>query len=86
MATDAPAWAALKAQANAAYTAGRVDEAIDLYTRALASADMPPADRATLLANRAQALLRVAKHELAVEDCTACLTLSPDNVKAQFRR
>jgi len=79
-------WSSHKSAGNAAYTGGRTAEACEHYTRALQCTDVPPADRATLLCNRAQAYLKLNKNEAAVEDCTACLTLSPDNVKALFRR
>ena len=79
-------WGAHKASGNAAYTAGRTQEAADHYTRALQCAEVPTVDRATLLCNRAQAYLKLGRNEAAVEDCTACLTLSPENVKALFRR
>lgn len=39
-----------------------------------------------VLCNRAQVHLKKKQYAEAVEDCTACLTLSPNNVKAMFRR
>lgn len=55
------------------------------YTAALGG-DLPAEDRAVILCNRAQVQLRLGKNAEAVEDCTACLTLAPNNVKAMFRR
>ena len=79
-------WQEHKQQGNASYTAGKTAEAVDFYTKALQSADLPSADRATILCNRAQCYLKLNDNAKAAEDCTACLTLSPDNVKALFRR
>lgn len=56
------------------------------YTAALAFETLGPDDRAVLLCNRAQVHLRTKTYAAAVEDCTACLTLSPLMVKAMFRR
>jgi tetratricopeptide (TPR) repeat protein len=91
MATSAAAaaaggWQEFKSQGNTAYLAGRTAEAVELYTKALQEADLPGGDRATILANRAQCYLKLSDNAKAAEDCTACLTLSPDNVKALFRR
>lgn len=87
MATEAAsAWQDHKQQGNALYTAGKTAEAVDAYTKALQCDDLPPPDRATILCNRAQCFLKLNDNAKAAEDCTACLTLSPDNVKALFRR
>ncbi len=56
------------------------------YTIALGSASIGQDDRAVILCNRAQVHLRTKSYAAAVEDCTACLTLAPNNVKAMFRR
>lgn len=82
----AESWVDLKAAGNAAYKAEDLDEAVSKYTAALQAADIQPADRATVLCNRAQCYLKQDKFAEAIEDCTACLTLSKDNVKALFRR
>ena len=82
----AATWREHKAAGNDAYTAGRTPEAIAAYTSALQAADLPTTDRATILCNRAQCYLKLDENARAVEDCTACLTLAPDNVKALFRR
>ena len=85
-AAAAGSWQDAKAAGNAAYTAGRTADAVAQYTAALQAPELPPADRATILCNRAQCFLKLADNQRAAEDCTACLTLSPDNVKALFRR
>ncbi|CAJ1414472.1 unnamed protein product, partial [Effrenium voratum] len=42
--------------------------------------------KATLLSNRAQALLKLERYEEALADAQASLQIQPDNAKAQFRR
>lgn len=79
-------WQEYKAEGNSSYTAGKTQEAVDFYTKSLQCADLPATDRATILCNRAQCYLKLSDNAKAAEDCTACLTLSPDNVKALFRR
>jgi tetratricopeptide (TPR) repeat protein len=81
----ASSWQELKAEGNAAYAAGDLEQAAEKYTAALQT-DIVAADRATVLCNRAQCFLKLEKFAKAIEDCTACLTSSPDNVKALFRR
>ena len=81
----ASTWKELKAEGNAAYAAGDLGVAVEKYTAALQT-DISTADRATVLCNRAQCYLKQDQFSNAIEDCTACLTSSPDNVKALFRR
>lgn len=83
----ASAWAKHKEDGNNAYRSGDIKAAIRAYSAALGSADLTDdKERATLLSNRAQALLRTDEHAAAVEDCTAALALDPTNIKALFRR
>jgi hypothetical protein len=79
-------WQAFKKAGNDAFAAGKMREAADAYSSALRAGDVPDGDRATLLCNRAQASLKLGENASAVDDCTACLTISPGNVKALFRR
>lgn len=79
-------WKAAKDAGNAAYQGGNTKEAVAQYTVALQADEVPSTDRATLLANRAAAYLKIGDHQNAIEDCTACLTHAPDNTKALFRR
>ena len=81
----ASTWSELKAEGNKAYSEGDLDTAVAKYTAALQT-DVAPADRATLLCNRAQCFLKQDKFSEAIEDCTACLAVAPENVKALFRR
>ena len=83
---SSPTWGEHRIAGNAAYTAGDTPTAVDAYTAALRCEDLPAADRATILCNRAQCFLKLNLNAKAVEDCTASLTLSPGNVKALFRR
>ncbi len=77
---------ATKKAADDAFRAGKVAEALELYTSVLKASDLSTSDRATTIANRAQCHLKLGNHSAAVDDCTACLTISPGNVKALFRR
>ena len=85
-ATPISGWLALKSAGNSAYSAGSMHDAIDLYGRALLDESIPTADRALVLSNRAQCFLRLGDNNAAVADCTACLTIQPQNQKALFRR
>ena len=78
-------WKQHKDAGNDAYRKGDFEGAIRGYSEAL-QCDMPDSDRATVLSNRAQCHLRREQYDNAIEDCTACLTLDPENVKAMFRR
>jgi tetratricopeptide (TPR) repeat protein len=87
-AEEKPQWLQKKEEGNAAYRNGEVDSAIDLYTQALnlAETQADAKDRGLLLCNRAQCFIKKEEYESTVEDCTTCLTLSKNNVKALFRR
>jgi tetratricopeptide (TPR) repeat protein len=79
-------WQALKAKGNSEYTSGNTDAAIEAYTAALKDTEIPANDKATILCNRAQCWLKLGDNKKAAEDCTSCLTIAPDNMKALFRR
>ncbi len=81
-----PVWQQEKKAGNDSFGAGRVKEAVEHYTKALKEDGVPNGDRATILSNRAQCHLKLGDNAAAVDDCTACLTLAPGNVKALFRR
>ena len=80
------AWEVLKNAGNELYKAGDLPGAVAKYGEAIEAADATDEAKATLLSNRAQALLKTKEYERAAEDCTACLKLQPSNVKALFRR
>ncbi|KAJ1443441.1 hypothetical protein B484DRAFT_321612, partial [Ochromonadaceae sp. CCMP2298] len=74
----------LKFKGNAAINAKRYEEAVAAYTEALAlSADGPSSH--VYHSNRAAAYCHLNKYVEAVEDCEACLVMSPDYVKAYSR-
>lgn len=79
-------WAQHKEEGNDAYKQGKIEAAVEAYIAALRSPDVPNADRAVILCNRAQCYLKLNNNAAAIDDCTASLTHSPDNVKALFRR
>lgn len=82
-------WEVDKKAGNDAYTEGKLDKALVCYARALTDASLPTPDLAVILSNRAMVHLKMKNNELAVEDCTTCLTHQRDGptaVKALFRR
>lgn len=76
-----------------AYHAGRLQEAADKLTQALASSDLSEADRVTAFNNRAVVWDALGQPDKAVEDYEAALKLRPDDepiktnlVRALLRR
>ncbi|CAL1172345.1 unnamed protein product [Cladocopium goreaui] len=84
----------LKDLANAKLESGDAEEAAEQYTIALLRLKEVAAEvqaesqtlKALLLANRAQAHLKLQHWELALADCEACLKIQPDNAKALHRQ
>ncbi|PFH45819.1 hypothetical protein AMATHDRAFT_71065 [Amanita thiersii Skay4041] len=78
----------LKEEGNVAFKAGRLQEAYDKYTEALDRIGNTQEEgnggqiRATLLSNRATTLLKLDRHEEALADTDASLTLVPTSFKA----
>ncbi|KAF7356927.1 hypothetical protein MVEN_01028600 [Mycena venus] len=78
----------LKEEGNAAFKTGRLDEAIEKYGEALERVGDAEEEgrggqiRATLLSNRATALLKLNRHEDALRDTDASLELTPTSFKA----
>ena len=80
--SDEAAAAAAKAEGNAAFAEGQWADAAAAYGSGLR---LQPRS-AVLLANRAQARLRLGDFAGAVDDCTACLAVDGRSVKALLRR
>ncbi|KAJ7027927.1 hypothetical protein C8F04DRAFT_964716 [Mycena alexandri] len=78
----------LKEEGNAAFKLGRLDEAVGKYGEALERVGEAEEEakggqiRATLLSNRATALLKLNRHEDALIDTDASLVLTPTSFKA----
>ncbi|KAK2467691.1 hypothetical protein APHAL10511_000285 [Amanita phalloides] len=78
----------LKEEGNTAFKAGILQEALDKYTEALNRVGEASEEggggqiRATLLSNRATTLLKLDRHEDALSDTEASLTLLPTSYKA----
>jgi len=69
-------------QGNAAYKAGKLEEALALYTAAIDANK----DNTVVRANRAMVLLKLNRYAEAEADCTTVLAKEPDNVKVLWRR
>lgn len=80
----------IKMDGNKFFKAGEIDKAIEKYTEALkhcqASDEKSVATRADLFSNRAMCQQQRWSYSEVVEDCTACLELVPNHVKALVRR
>ncbi|KAJ6485844.1 protein prenylyltransferase [Mycena sanguinolenta] len=78
----------LKEEGNTVFKIGRFDEAIEKYSEALERVGESEEEgkggqiRATLLSNRATALLKLDRHEDALRDTDASLELVPTSFKA----
>lgn len=79
---------ALKSAGNDAFKGGKWQAAVDAYTECLAldPTDDNPAFNSKLFCNRAAALLKLGRHELALADCSRCVDLDPKYVKGYIRR
>ncbi|ROV93206.1 hypothetical protein VMCG_08754 [Cytospora schulzeri] len=72
---------ALKEQGNKRFAKGDYAGAEGLYSQAIIADPKDP----RLYTNRAMARVKLQRWEDAVSDCQACLSLSPDNMKALFQ-
>ena len=75
-----------KEDGNAAFKAGRMAQAVDLYTQALAVDPANKGTNAKLYQNRAAARIKLKDAKSAVEDCDAALKLDPSYTKARKTR
>jgi stress-induced-phosphoprotein 1 len=72
----------LKTKANAAFSAGKNDEAIQLYTQAIGLDDK----NHVLYSNRSAAYAKANKYEDALKDAEKCISLKPDFMKGYSRK
>jgi len=72
----------LKSKANAAFASGKSDEAINLYTQAIALDDK----NHVLYSNRSAAYAKSNKYEEALKDAEQCIALKPDFAKGYSRK
>nr|XP_053632479.1 uncharacterized protein LOC128688606 [Cherax quadricarinatus] len=75
-----------KEEGNEAFKKGNFQEALNLYTEALAIDPLNKHTNAKLYFNRATVGFKLNKYELATEDCTAAINLDEGYVKAYLRR
>ena len=72
----------LKTKANAAFSAGKNDEAISLYSKAIEL----DGNNHVLFSNRSAAYAKSDKYEEALQDAEKCIALKPDFVKVRLDR
>ncbi|KAF9943935.1 hypothetical protein BGZ70_005236, partial [Mortierella alpina] len=77
---------AQKTAGNDAFKAGKLQEAYDLYTAALALDPENESTNSKLYSNRATVLAKLARYEEAVQDCDASLKLDATFVKVLRKR
>lgn len=79
----------LKTEGNEAYKAGKIEEAVGIYTRAIAACKATEKDieiKCDCLANRAACRRQLYLPEECIADCTEVLAMKPDHFKALIRR
>eukprot|EP00474_Spongospora_subterranea_P002612 CRZ03070.1 hypothetical protein [Spongospora subterranea] len=76
----------LKEAGNAAFKAGRMQEAFDLYSEVLQVDPKNGRFNAVIFCNRAAVAIKKSMFQQAIQDCTACLDIEESNVKALCRR
>jgi len=81
---------AAKKHGTTAFSAGSIQDSICWFSKGIWLAQqvksVPDTQHSMLYSNRALAQIKLQRWVEAEEDCTQALTLSPDNVKAQWRR
>jgi len=79
----------IKEEGNDYFKVGKMQQAIDCYTKAIASCGVSEKDlktKASCYNNRAHCYTQLYDHKRVVEDCTECLAIEPGNLKALLRR
>jgi len=74
-----------KEEGNEAFKIGKIPQAIEAYTRAL-NLSTDSAEKATIYSNRAACYVQLYEPSKVVSDCSECLNIQPNNVKALIRR
>jgi len=77
---------AQKSAGNDAFKAGKLQEAYDLYTAALALDPENESTNSKLFSNRATVLAKLSRYEEAVKDCDSSLALDPSFTKVLRKR
>jgi len=79
----------LKTEGNEAFKSGKIEEAVGIYTRAIAACKTTEKDteiKCDCLANRAACRRQLYLPEECILDCTEVLAMKPDHIKALIRR
>jgi len=75
----------LKDEGNEFFKVGNIEKAIVCYSKAI-DVSQDPNEKAIILCNRAQCYVQLYDSKKVVEDCSACLNIQPNNLKALMRR
>lgn len=79
----------IKEEGNEAYKSGRIEEAVNIYTRAINAAKNTEKDiaiKCDCLANRAACRRQLYLPEECIADCNEVLAIQPNHIKALIRR
>jgi tetratricopeptide (TPR) repeat protein len=80
----------IKIDANELFKAGKIDDAIKMYTRAIAKCNVKDEKEkivgADIYANRAACQRQLYHPKKCIDDCTAAIELNPYHTKAYIRR
>jgi len=74
-----------KEEGNEHFKLGKIPQAIESYTRAI-NLSTDPNEKATIYSNRAACYVQLYEPQKVVADCTECLNVQPNNLKALIRR
>uniref|UniRef100_A0A7S1YDQ2 Uncharacterized protein n=1 Tax=Sexangularia sp. CB-2014 TaxID=1486929 RepID=A0A7S1YDQ2_9EUKA len=76
-----------KDQANQLFKEGKIEDALAVFQEAIKMCgDDEKATKAAIHSNMAHCYMQLYKPKLQIEQCSACLELDPNNVKALLRR
>jgi len=74
-----------KEEGNECFKLGKIPQAIEAYTKAI-NLSTDPQEKATIYSNRAACYVQLYEPVKVVADCTECLNIQPNNMKALIRR